>query len=445
MTKLLAWLKERRQNCSMAFRPIELAKSNEWRLDAGRLVHKTGGFFSVGGITAEAKDASFGKVSQPIIFQPEIGILGFVIRETMDGSAAYEWLVQAKAEPGNQDHVQLAPSVQATYSNYTRLHGGAKTHYLSYFTGAREAETLSDSLQSEQGTRFAGKFNRNIVQCVEERLEYRSDMFCWTSSHELKQALLADYAVNTDARSVIATAPWSLLAAQGVPFADEDAPTPFRALCCTSYSADVGAGFIQKATKLLDEARARFGLKAQPCALEALPDWTCWAEGINSGAPDVEFSVQYYAVEAPEREAPAWDQPLLQSQAIGEILLVAQVHGGALRVLLNFSYEVGLTGGVEFGPSYQSGNRSAAMASMKAFLDANIIAPQLTILQSDEGGRFMKCRSRYSVVLLDEGDETPDTKQGLWVTLAELEQLCCTPKLLTNEARSCVSLLLGLA
>lgn len=444
MKNLMTWLSERRQTCSMTFRSIELAESKEWRLDGGKLKHTTGGFFSVGGITAEASDMRFGKVVQPIIFQPEIGILGFIVRETIAGSHEYEWLLQAKAEPGNQDRVQLAPTVQATHSNYTRLHGGAKTHYLSYFTGAREAKTFSDSLQSEQGTRFAGKFNCNMVRCVDERVDYKSEMFRWTSRAELKQALLEDYAVNTDARSVIVSAPWALVAAEG-PFFGADRPGSFRALCRTSYCADLDPTFTEKTANSLEDARTLLGLKVELCALEALPHWTCDAEGIEGAAPSAEFSVKYYAVDAPERETPAWDQPLLQSQRVGEIMLIAQVRDGVLRVFLGFSREVGLTGGVELGPSYQSESKFVGKQRIKAYLDEAALDPEITTMQSDEGGRFMASRARYSVYLLPNGVEIVSNDTGLWATLAELEVLCRMPKMLTNEARSCISLLLGIA
>lgn len=445
MKKLLAWLNERRQSCRMVFRSIKLAECKEWRLDGGRLEHTTGGFFSVGGLMAEAVDKSFGTVVQPIIFQPEIGILGFVVRETAASSLEYEWLLQAKAEPGNQERVQLAPTVQATYSNYTRLHGGAKTHYLSYFTGARETKTLSDSLQSEQGTRFAVKFNRNMVQYVDDRIEYRSEMFRWTSSTELKQALLEDYAINTDARSVIAAAPWALVAAYGGPFAGNDAPTSFRALCRASYCADVDAAFHGTAVAMLEAARSQLDLNVRLCDLEELPNWTRHEDGIDSAVSGGEFTVGYYAVEAPERETSAWDQPLLKSLSVGEVVLVTQVRAGMLRVLLNLSFEAGLTGGVEFGPSYQTETRSEAMRQLKAHVDTKGSEPELSVLQSDEGGRFMKSHARYSLILLPESNEVADATHGLWVTLSELEQLCRTPKLLTNEARSCVSLLLAIA
>jgi len=445
MTKLPIWLKERRQKSTMRFCPIKLDESKEWQFRAGTLVHKTGGFFSIGGISTEDGEMAYRLVSQPIIFQPEIGILGFIVRKNSNESGAYEWLVQAKAEPGNQNRVQLAPTVQATYSNYTRIHGGAKTHYLSYFTGAREPKEMSDSLQSEQGTRFAGKFNRNSVQCVAELLAPKTDLYKWTTSAEMKQALLTDYCVNTDARSVIVTAPWQLIASEDGPFAGYDDPGSFRAHCRCSYQATVEMDFVQRAATLLEQARSKFDLKVTQCSLNDLPNWKIHDKGIEELKPNAGFAVRYYAVEAPERETAAWAQPLLQSDELGEVLLLAQIRDGLLKIFLSLSYEIGLTGGIEYGPSYLSETSSTHMGEMKTFLETAAYENQLTVLQSDEGGRFMKSRARYSVAFLAESEETTEQCSGIWVTLAELEQLCREPKLLTNEARSCVSLLLGIS
>ena len=58
---------------------------------------------------------------QPIIIQNEKGILGI-----LKDSVKNKYLLQAKVEPGNKNRLQLSPTVQATKSNYQRVHGGKK-------------------------------------------------------------------------------------------------------------------------------------------------------------------------------------------------------------------------------------------------------------------------------------------------------------------------------
>ena len=80
-------------------------------------------------------------------------------------------MMQAKIEPGNLNIVQLSPTLQATRSNYTRVHGGKSPNYLEYFNGERDVYVLVDQLQSEQGARFLQKRNRNIIVEVDENEE----------------------------------------------------------------------------------------------------------------------------------------------------------------------------------------------------------------------------------------------------------------------------------
>src|SRR5690606_24882290 len=113
--------------------------------------------------------------TQPIINQPEIGFLGIITREI---EGVLYFLMQAKIEPGNVNYVQLSPTLQATKSNYTQIHHGAKPLYLDYFLKATPSQILLDQLQSEQGARFYRKRNRNIIIKVQEDLPVEDD-FCW--------------------------------------------------------------------------------------------------------------------------------------------------------------------------------------------------------------------------------------------------------------------------
>jgi len=426
----------------MRFRSISLSDSKEWCLQDGAIKHRTNGFFSVVGVVPQVADEGFNCSPQPIILQTEIGILGFIISETENG---FDWLVQAKPEPGNKDGVQLAPTVQATYSNYMCKHGGTKTHYLSYFQGSQNTVALSDCLQSEQGTRFLGKFNRNSVQQVDGRTPLKDDKFAWFESREIRRALLSDYTVNTDARSVIVTSPWKLVATDKAPFSSGSEAGSFQALCRHSYCTPDGGDILVKADALLEAARERFGLTVNQCALEDVAGWKIDETGIENVSGDAALDVKFYAVETSDREVSAWDQPFVGSRYEGEVALFAQKKGGFLSFYLKLCREVGLTSGVELGPSYQSESNAYGMRSMRAVLESPDAVSVLTAMQSDEGGRFMVSLVRYSIVLLPETAQLPDEDDGLWVTLSQLERLCRAPKVLTNEARSCVSLLLGLA
>ena len=115
-----------------------------------------GKFFSIEGVDINTNFGVKANWQQPIIHQPEIGILGIITKKI---NGVLHFLLQAKIEPGNINFVQLSPTLQATKSNYSQVHGGNKPAYLEYFTGSLNVKTvvLIDQLQSEQGARFLMK------------------------------------------------------------------------------------------------------------------------------------------------------------------------------------------------------------------------------------------------------------------------------------------------
>ncbi len=439
------WLEALREDCEMTISEIPFRESCEWNIDEQEIVHKTGGFFSIVGLQASSSIPDGRGWEQPIINQPEVGILGFLVTTTGDEN---HFLVQGKAEPGNIGLVQFAPTVQATFSNYTRKHGGDETAYLEHFTETEANETLlSDSLQSEQGTRFFRKFNRNVVVKIPYPMPLHGKYFSWLSAEAIREALHMNYVVNTDARSVLVCAPWELLSATKQPFDNSKARQTFGGLAAVSYKTKSERDIVDRAQRMLRRLRDQIALDVELCGLRNLAGWSVGDSTIKGANGNGALVVKHYRVHAPEREKTDWDQPLVSSTDEDEILLIAQVRRGVLRFLLMPSVEVGLTGGVELGPSYKRESHVCSMEYPEIISDSKRFREIVTVRQSDEGGRFMRACSTYKVVEVPEEVDlnTGCHDEGLWVTLCELEALCREPGLLTNEARSVVSLLLGLA
>ena len=141
---------------------VELDRLDGWHRDpsTGNIRHHTGKFFTIAGLSVDIKGGPVEHWQQPIILQPEVGILGVLVKE-FDG--VLHCLMQAKIEPGNANGLQVSPTVQATRSNYTRVHGGKAVPYLEYFLGTTRSVVMADVRQSEQGTWFLHKRNRNMV------------------------------------------------------------------------------------------------------------------------------------------------------------------------------------------------------------------------------------------------------------------------------------------
>jgi oxidase EvaA len=155
------WLRQRTDANRFRVDPVPFADLTDWSFGpCGNLVHHSGRFFRVEGLHIVASEGPFAEWEQPIIVQPEIGILGILVKE-FDGVPHF--LMQAKMEPGNCNLVQLSPTVQATRSNYTAVHQGARVKYLDHFIGRRRGRILVDVLQSEHGAWFFHKANRNMI------------------------------------------------------------------------------------------------------------------------------------------------------------------------------------------------------------------------------------------------------------------------------------------
>ena len=437
---LLQWLTERRLSNHLECKEILFAESGEWSFENGALVHQTGGFFSIEGVKARWALDGDTTLYQPVINQPEIGILGFLVKETEEGP---KWLLQAKNEPGNVFHTQIGPSVQATYSNYMRLHGGAATHYLDYFTSP-DSQFAVDCLQSEQGTRFLGKFNRNVVCYVEGDEKEVNEFYRWVPCRELQRALLEDYIINTDSRSVLVSAPWSLfLTETGKRETENDKQYAFSLALSASYQAEARAGLQTQVVYYLESLRDKAALELELVGLDQLPGWARSNSVLETTDRAGALEVRQFVINAPEREKTRWDQPLVKSLDRDLVCLLCQQRGDELRFLLRPAYEIGLTGGVELGPSYKAESGRYFPSWLSDLIACSSVHSIAEVEQSDEGGRFMVSKCQYRIVQLGADIDVPKDTDNWWFTASELEVLCRSGKLLTNEARSVISMLLA--
>ncbi len=137
------WLREQNARVPVKVSRCSFDQVSGWYYEksSGRMRHESGKFFSIDGIRVDTTWPSLGSWEQPIINQPEIGYLGIITREI---NGVLHFLLQTKIEPGNDNHVQLPPTLQATRSNYTQVHKGREPLYLNYFRDARPRQILLD-------------------------------------------------------------------------------------------------------------------------------------------------------------------------------------------------------------------------------------------------------------------------------------------------------------
>ncbi len=403
-----------------------LALSKEWALSDGAIRHRSNRFFKIVGAHWESPERK--DIVQPFIEQYEIGTLGFLIRRHENRR---ELLVQAKIEPGNVGIIQLAPTCQATASNASRVHGGDYPPCFEYFVQG-DPNIAYESMQSEQGTRFLGKRNRNVLRIANEPVSERCS-HKWLQVEEVLDLLLVNHLVNTDARSVLVCSPWEELVGR----------TPF-----TRYWSGFGAELLHSLrgstpTKDLEEVRSEINTlrhmtnAPEIVSLDSLQDWKITDDGVaprNMGP----FIVRQISVEARGREVSKWDQPIVDSNGEGRVDIVCGRIDGTLHFLFRPYAEAGLYHRVELGPTLVK--EPGCNGDMDASIGYSDAVVRAECRQSEEGGRFFRDINHYRIVDVGEAPEAPSGWR--WLTLAQIRVLLDEDGWFTNEARGVLALLL---
>jgi len=198
------WLKNLNDQVTFETEFVPLKEIEGWGFDKhGNIRHNSGRFFSIEGIKVKAvfkgKEMEW---DQPIINQPEVGFLGILCQKKQ---GVLYFLMQGKIEPGNVNKIQLSPTLQATKSNFSQVHGGKAPKFLEYFKDEITGRTIIvDQLQSEQGARFLRKRNRNMIVKMDEDIELEvPDNFCWLTLKQIKYFLKFPNLINMDTRTVL--------------------------------------------------------------------------------------------------------------------------------------------------------------------------------------------------------------------------------------------------
>ncbi len=412
------WFAEQRRTNRFDVRPIPFAELAGWGFQegTGNLVHDSGRFFSVEGLHVRTSwNGQESNWSQPIINQPEVGILGIVVKE-FDG--VLHCLMQAKMEPGNIETVQLSPTVQATRSNYTGVHKGAPVHYIEYFAPPRASSTvLFDSLQSEQGTWFLRKRNRNMVVEATGDVPLLKD-FVWLTIGQIYQLLHLDNVINMDARTVLSLIPLQ-------PFAQE------RPLHTT-----------EEVLSRLTEVKARRELVQRTIPLNQVEFWRRTEHDIRHDSGR-HFRMIAADVRAANREVTHWSQPLLEPAGQGLAAFLVRRINGVPHLLAQARTEAGVLDTAELGPTVQcqpdrvlalpEGERPHYLDLVLGSSGSNVLYDSV---QSEEGGRFYHAGNRY--MLIDVGEDHPveAPEEFTWVTERQLTEMMRHSNYLNIEART---------
>ena len=434
------WLKMQVLAVGLNVTTIPLQDVVGWSVhpETGNISHDSGRFFSIIGADVRHRTKN-GEITwdQPVIDQPEVGILGIL---AMKIKGVLHFCLQAKEEPGNINSVQLSPTVQATYSNYTRVHGGALPKFLAYFLDSSKGRIIYAKLQTEDGGRFLYKSNRNmIVEVDDPELEELPEGFIWVTLRQIGRMLRNENLVHACTRSIFS--------ALIVP---ECISGNMRGSVVGSNVQKTEKNNVREIFQWLDDQKSSNHFLIKRRNLNSLKEWSMDRDGSFSHEEGRFFRVVGINVESKEREVPVWNQPILDNPGRGVIGLLAKIENGRRYFLMQAKAEFGNRWIIQIGPTVQftPGNYIKNKKLPKPFLFEEFCTPEKNLLshdsfQSEEGARFYKEAHLHRILLLKEGELLQIPQEYKWISESDLHVFINIGEMVNSCARSVISLMLS--
>lgn len=446
-TDISAWIKTIKNDVATRVKQIPLDKMRLWKFDeaTGNVVHQSGSFYSIEGVRIDTNWGNVPTWEQPIINQPEIGLLGFMVKKF---NGILHFLVQAKIEPGNLNYVQVSPTIQATKSNYTRVHKGKLPHFLEYFNGDKTVKILVDQLQSEQGARFLRKRNRNIIVEVSEKEEINiPDNFIWITLGQLKELIKGDNLVNMDTRTVLSNIPFGSYGSDVLQYflALSSMDDHTKHLMHSMQNSEIYLNDFDQIISWITKLKSQYDLKVTRTPLQSVSGWE--NDGSSIYHKDKKyFSVVGVQVEIGNREVTSWDQPMIKPAQEGILAYIVKEIHGVYHFLVQAKVEAGNFDILELAPTvqcltgnYRAGESEYFVPYLEDILNAGEDQIWYSALQSEEGGRFFRETNRNMIIeaKTDFPVEVPDNY--CWMTLYQLSTFIKFNNYLNIAARSLIS------
>lgn len=447
--QILSWMKSQNEEVVSNIMQIPISELRGWSYRDDRIRHKSGKFFSIDGIHIRTNYRNTPEWDQPIINQPEIGFLGFIVKKF---NGVLHFLLQAKIEPGNLNIVQLSPTLQATRSNYTRVHGGKAPTYLEYFNGEKDVLILVDQLQSEQGARFLHKRNRNIIVEVgeDEELEVKEG-YIWASLGQIKELLRYPNVVNMDSRTVISCINFGSYSEHSLRLLDavkrmngihSSKPDSFL---YSVLSSDNHLNELQDIIQWITSLKFKYELDVTPVGISEMKNWIYDGNTIHHESGKY-FDVMGCRVEIGNREVVSWDQPMVRSAQEGLMGFIVKKINGIYHFLVQAKLESGNFDIVEMAPTvqcltgnYRKGKNEYTIPYLEQILNAPKDKIWYSSYQSEEGGRFFQEQNLNIIVEVGEEFPIEVEENYCWLTLNQMLSFVTYNNYLNIAARSLLS------
>ena len=343
-----------------------------------------------------------------MIIQKEVGILGIIKRKVHDKSF---YLLQAKAEPGNKNGIQLSPTVQATKSNYLRKHKGKKTKFLDFFLKKnKKLDFIKKKRLSEQGSRYDKKSNFNILIELKRKTIQIPKNYVWLGSEELKYLIKKKNLMNMDTLSVFS--------------------------CCVKKDIEnFNFNTTNTLIKLVKQFKKKNEITKKQISFFDLKNWQIKKNIISDNKKNF-FAIRFFNVKANLREVKKWSQPLLSDFKNSLNTFLVKREKNQNFYLLKIIIEPGLSS-AKFTSTLNIKNYNPKKDYSKIeffnfFKNKNGLQK---FIYSDEGGRFYRNETHNYVKILKKNDKLNIKKNFYWVSHNQIIDLI-NKNLVSIEARN---------
>ena len=389
------WLNDQKKKQFLKVEKKDLFKLIKWIYNKREIYHKSKKFFKITGIRIKTNFYKKKNWDQPIIVQNEIGILGII-----KNIRTNKYLLQAKVEPGNINKIQISPTVQATKSNYSRIHGGKKIPFLEYF----QKKNKNLSLQTEQAFRYYNKKNSNIITYVSKKFDL-DERFRWFSKIEIYNLLKEKNFINMDTLSVFS----SFIKKKKIDFP------------------------LNNKKKIIDWKKSlnkKYYLKNKIISLNSIKDWNLTKKKIFHQTNNY-FSVIGIKVKTNKREITEWSQPIIMGSKMAFVGYLIKKFRNTnhylCRYILKPGSKVGTLTCTVNTSKLKNYKKNKDLTSFQKNLISKYFINSKNIIYdnilSDEGGRFYHSQIKYMACKLNKSQNIKLPDRYIWLSQNQIIDL----------------------
>ena len=428
------WVTDSNEKIRVELNQTPLSQLSSWNYSPLKISHYSGRFFSIEGLRVKGiVDGLDIGWDQPIINQPEHGYLGIIVREF---NGVLHFLLQAKIEPGNVNKVQLSPTIQATKSNFSRVHKGKSPDYLEDFINPDPSLILVDQLQTEQGSRFLKKRNRNVIiySDVAEAIDNR---FKWLTMWQIQQMMREHNIVNMDTRTVLSCMPFQFTSNH---LSKLDSTNVKELVSFNPLFSDASINSNEFILNWLTQRKLECDIEVDSIPLHDLCGWKLDMSEISHNENKF-FKVIGVNVSIENREVTSWSQPMIQPCEKGLIGLGYCLIDSVPHFLVRAKFEIGSFDKIEFAPSIQTSFSNLSSADNWVLKQFSAGRKVFSVFQSEEGGRFYheeNLNELYEIPYVEMNGYSSDFQ---WMTYRQIHQMMSFSAIVNIQLRTILSMI----